>query len=319
MGPEDESPAAGFLPVSGGHSLFWQRHGQPAGEPVLILHGGPGSGSSASMPGLFDPASWQIWQFDQRGCGQSRPHAGEDLAALENNTTQDLIADVEALRHLAGVERWAIVAGSWGVTLALAYAQAHPTRVTGFVLYAVATTTRREIRWMTDGVGRYLPEAHAAFRAHAAEAGHPDPVLGAYLARLRDPDPAVHDAAAIAWTDWEEAVLSVEPGYTRSVRFGDPRYRLGFARLVVHYWHHAAWLAEDALLAGTARISHLPAFLVHGRLDLGSPLETAYRLAQAWPSARLRIVERAGHDRRNPGLREATREAIAELHVLLAG
>jgi proline iminopeptidase len=266
------------------------------------------------MLDLFDPARWQIWQFDQRGCGQSRPHAGDSVAALENNTLKDLVADIEALRLMAGVERWALVAGSWGVTLALAYAQAHPTRVSGCVLYAVATTTRREIAWITQGIGRFLPETYARFRSHVPEATRPDDVLGAYCQRLRNEDPAIHHPAAEAWITWEEASLAMVPGHVRAPRFDDPRYRLCFARLVTHVWHHAAWLEEDALLNGLPRLHHLPAWLIHGRLDLGSPVDTAYHLAQAWSGARLVVVDAAGHDRRHPALREATIAAIRQLH-----
>lgn len=300
----------GLLSVGDGHRLFFQESGDPAGLPVLLVHGGPGSGHSESARRWFDPALFRIVQYDQRGCGRSTPHAGDTVDALAANTTAHLIEDIEVLRAHLGIAGWLVIGGSWGSTLALAYAQAHPAPVLGLVLHAVALTTPAEIDWITRGVGRFLPQAFGAFVAGAPEAGEAGSVAAAYRARLTGTDPAVSAAAARAWCDWEIALVALCGDDAPHPRYADARFRLGFARLVTHYWANAGFLAPGALLAGAARLAGLPVALVHGRLDLSSPLETAWRLHQALPGSMLEIVETAGHRADERGMPAAIARAI---------
>jgi proline iminopeptidase len=279
------------LPVGDGHELHWERAGTPGAKPAVILHGGPGSGFSPGMRRFLDPERYELVLFDQRGCGRSRPDAADTLAALQANTTQHLVADVERLREHLGIERWLVAGGSWGTTLALAYAQAHPERVTELILVSVTTTTRREIDWITRGVGVHFPEAWERFSAHA---GTDRDLPAAYARLLADPDPAVVDAAALEWCEWEDAHMRIAAGDRASLRGASPDRRRCIARMVTHYWRHAAWLEEDALLHGVPRIAHLPAVLIHGSGDISGPLDTARALAAAWPHAELVVVDE-GH------------------------
>jgi proline iminopeptidase len=260
------------LDVGDGHEIYWEVRGNPAGKPAVALHGGPGSGCPPWWADFFDLDAYRVVLFDQRGCGRSRPHT---LAA---NTTQHLIADIERLRELLGIERWLVLGGSWGSTLGLAYAQAHPDRVSELVLFSVATTSRAEVEWATRGVGRLLPEAWARFRDGVPESERDGSLVDAYSRLLADPDPAVCDQAARDWCAWEDALVSSPP----SPRFEDPAFRLNFARLVTHYWRHAAFLPDGALLRGLDRLRGIPGVLIHGRHDVGLPLDTAATIAQSW-------------------------------------
>ena len=239
--------------------------------------------------------------FDQPNCGRSTPHASELGTDLSTNTTQHLIADVERLRTHLRIDRWLVFGGSWGVTLGLAYAQAHPERVTEMVLFSVGITRRESIHWLYHGVGRFFPEDWARFSAHAS--GAPD-LVAAYHRLLNDPDAQMRDAAARAWCDWEDAVVSTAPNRRPSARYDDPRFRLCFARIVTHYFYHGAWLAEDELMRGMSKLKDVPAVLVHGRIDLGSPLADAWNLAREWSGSELKVVYEAGHELRTPGMRE---------------
>jgi proline iminopeptidase len=260
------------LDVGDGHEIYWEVRGNPAGRPAVALHGGPGSGCPPWWADFFDLGAYRVLLFDQRGCGRSRPHT---LAA---NTTQHLIADIERLRERLGVERWLVLGGSWGSTLGLAYAQAHPDRVTEMVLFSVGTTGRREVEWMTRGVGRLLPEAWARFRDGVPEADRDGSLVDAYSRLLDDPDPAVRDKAARDWCAWEDALVSSPP----SPRYEDPAFRLNFARLVTHYWRHAAFLPDGALLRGLDRLQGIPGVLVDGRDDVGMPLAIGSTIAESW-------------------------------------
>ncbi|WP_275691327.1 prolyl aminopeptidase [Pseudonocardia broussonetiae] len=281
----------GMLDVGDGQRLRWDVRGNPDGTPAVVLHGGPGSGAPTGMHRSFDPDRYRIVQFDQRGCGGSTPHASDPATSLAANTTAHLVADVERLREHLGVDRWVVVGGSWGSTLALAYAQAHPERVRAVLLVAVTTTRRSEIDWLYRGVGRFLPREWEAFRAH-----HDDPdLLGGYDRLLADPDAGVRERAALAWATWEDAVLSPEPGGRAVYAVRPPRELLALTRLCAHYFSRGAFLEEGALIRGAAALGGIPGVLVHGRLDLGGPLVTAWELAQAWPGAALHVVEDAGH------------------------
>lgn len=306
MSAPAEPHDGGLLDVGDGQQIRWEVSGNPAGTPVVGLHGGPGSGASPRMRRAPDPARYRIVLFDQRGCGGSTPHASDPATDLSTNTTAHLVGDVERLREHLGVDRWVVMGGSWGSTLALAYAQAHTERVRAIVLSAVTTTRRSETDWLYRGVGAFLPREWAAFRAH-----HDDPdLLGGYARLLGDPDPDVRERAALAWATWEEAVLSLEPGARPGVFLGmAPRDLLALTRLCAHYFSHGAFLDEGALLHDAGRLAGIPGVLVHGRLDLGGPLVTAWELARAWPDAELHVVKDAGH----LGSAESTRLVRAAL------
>src|SRR3954447_26325972 len=251
------------LAVGDGHELYWERAGTPGAKPAVILHGGPGSGFSPGMRRFLDPERYELFLFDQRGCARSTPNAAETLAALEHNTTQDLVADIERLREEVGVDRWLVAGGSWGTTLALAYAEAHPERVTEIVLVAVGTTSRREVDWITRGVGEeHFPEAWACFRDGVPEDERDGDLAAAYARLLASPDPEVVDRAAARWCAWEDAHMSTDPADPRSLSAAPPDFRRCFARLVTHYWSHAAFLPDGALIDGVERIAHIPAALI---------------------------------------------------------
>lgn len=293
--PPIEPYGSGMLDVSDGNSIYWETCGDPDGKPALAVHGGPGSGCVPGMRQLFDPAAYRIVLFDQRGCGRSTPHASDPAVDLSTNTTDHLIADMELLRRHLGVDRWVLAGWSWGTTLALAYAERHPQRVSALVLTAVTTTGPREVQWITRDVGRLFPAEWTRFRDALPEADRDGSIVEAFARLLNDPDAAVREKAARDWCDWEESHVNLEPQPRPNPRFSDPRFRMCFARLVTHYWSHAAWRAEGELLADVTKVAHIPAALIHGRLDLSSPPDIAWRLAQRWPAARLHIVAGAGH------------------------
>ncbi|MEV6331308.1 prolyl aminopeptidase [Streptomyces sp. NPDC051909] len=294
--PELAPYDSGLLDVGDGNRVFWSVAGNPAGKPALVVHGGPGSGSSPNARRVFDPAVYRIVQFDQRGCGRSTPHASDPAADLATNTTAHLVADMERLREHLGIDRWLLYGGSWGSTLILAYAEAHPARVGEIVLASVTTTRRSETAWLYGGVGRYFPEAHDRFRAAV---GAPDgtatpDLLAAYAARMSDPDPAVRERAANDWCTWEDAVLSMEGQGTPYADRPDAA-RLAMVRICAHYFSQGAFLEEGALIRDAHRLAGIPGVLVHGRLDMGGPLITAWELVKGWPDAELYVVESAGH------------------------
>jgi proline iminopeptidase len=295
----------GKLDTGDGNLIYWETSGNPTGKPALVVHGGPGSGSNPALRRFFDPARYRIIQFDQRGCGRSRPHASEPSTDLNTNTTAHLLRDMELLRDHLEVERWLLFGLSWGSTLALAYAELHPEFVTEIILGAVTTTRPSEIDWLYHGSGRFLPEAWDRFRDGA---GVDDPdvdLVQAYRKLLDDPDPTVRERAAVRWCEWEHAIVSTTPDAEPNPRYSDPKFRMGFARLVTHYFSNAAWLDDGQLLANADRLRTIPGKLVHGRLDLSSPLHTAWQLSRAWPTAELVVVEQSGHSATDPGMTEA--------------
>jgi proline iminopeptidase len=293
--PALEPYDSGMLDVGDGHQVYWECSGKPGGKAALYLHGGPGSGCTPGQRRFFDPDAYRIVLFDQRGCGRSRPLAGEPDADLRANTTAHLIADIEALRAQLGVERWVVLGLSWGATLGQAYAQAHPRRVAALVLGAVTTTSRREVEWVTREVGRIFPREWGRFAAAVPEGLRHLPLVDAYATLLFDPDPAVRAHAAREWCAWEDAHVSLAPGYQHNPRYDDPEFRLRFARLVTHYWRHAAFLEDDQLLRDAPRLDGIPGVLIHGRYDVSGPLETAWRLSQRWSTSRLHVIDDAGH------------------------
>lgn len=293
--PHIEPGEHGMLDADDGQSVYWEVCGNPAGKAALVLHGGPGAGCSPSLRRLFDPDRYRIVLLDQRGAGRSRPHASDPEVNLLVNTTHHLISDIERLRELLGVDRWLLLGTSWGSTLALAYAQRFPHRVSEIVLGAVTLTRRADVEWLCRGVGAFFPEEWQRFRDGAAAVDRDGDLASAYARLLADPDCEVHDRAARAWCAWEEVLVSLETGGQHNPRYDDPRFRLGFARLVTHDFSQAAWLADNELLEGADQLLDIPAVLIHGRLDLSGPLRNAWQLAQVWPTSELVVVDRAGH------------------------
>jgi proline iminopeptidase len=285
-----------MLEVGDGQSIHWELSGNPAGKPAVALHGGPGSGSTPGRRRWFDPARYRLVQFDQRGCGRSTPHAGDWSTDLATNTTHHLIADLEGLREHLGIERWLVWGASWGVTLALAYAERHPERVTEMLLMSVTLSRPSDVHWFGHETGRFFPEEWARFRAGVPNEDRDGNLVAAYDRLLnRHPDPAVRLRAARDWVAWEDAVLSLEEGYVvPNPRWADERFLIGFARLVTHYFSHAAWLEPDELLRNAARLAAIPGVLIHGRLDLSGPPDVAWELAQAWPGSELHFIA-GGH------------------------
>ena len=276
-----------MLEVGDGHRVYWETCGAPDGKPAVCLHGGPGSGSAPWWRRLFDPQAYRVVLFDQRGSGRSVPHA-----ELRANTTHHLVADIEALRSHLEIDRWLVLGGSWGSVLAQAYAQRHRERVTELVLFAVAAGTRREVDWITRDVGRYFPAEWERFSALVPAGERP---VDAYHRLLVDPDPRVHEPAAREWCAWEDRHMRTHADEPPDPRFDDAAFRRCFARLVTHYWRHDAWLEDGELLDNASRLNGIPGVLIHGRLDLSSPIDSPWRLAQAWETSELVVIDDAGH------------------------
>ncbi|NYI04432.1 prolyl aminopeptidase [Allostreptomyces psammosilenae] len=300
--PPIEPYDQGTLDVGDGNLVHWEVCGNPEGKPALVVHGGPGSGCGPGARRAFDPARYRIVQFDQRGCGRSTPHASDPATDMRHNTTWHLVADMERLRAHLGIDRWLLFGGSWGSTLILAYAETHPERVSEIVIPAVTMTRRSEIDWLYRGVGRFFPEAWERFRAGVpADAGLPEDagvpeLLAAYADLMADPDPRVRERAAATWCAWEDTVVSLEEGGRARPYGGRPTpARQALVRIAAHYFSHAAWLEEGALLRDAGRLAGIPGVLIHGRLDLGSPLVTAWELLRVWPDAELVVVDDSGH------------------------
>jgi proline iminopeptidase len=275
------------------HRIYWEQSGNVDGAPVLFLHGGPGSGTEPRQRQFFDPAHYRIVLFDQRGAGRSEP-----LGSLTHNTTWDLIADIEQLRDLLAIERWLVFGGSWGSTLALAYAEHHAERCTGLILRGVWLGTEEEIAWWLHGTRTFFPENWRRFVASIPEAERGD-LLAAYHRRLMDPAPTVHLPAAVAWKSYEMACTTLQA--TETANLDASPHTLARARIMVHYLTHRAFLEEDALIDGAVRLRQVPGYIVQGRYDMICPPRYADRLARAWPSARFEIVPAAGHSAFEPG------------------
>ena len=302
--PEIGPFETGYLPLSTNHVMYWEQVGNPRGRPVLFLHGGPGAGAGAVHRRFFDPEFWRVIIFDQRGAGRSRP-----LGSLENNTTQDLVSDIETLRRHLALDRWLLFGGSWGSTLALAYAQAFPERVIGCVLRGVFLGRPAEVDWFLHGLAAIFPDAHAGFAGFLPEAERGD-ILGGYLRRLTDPDPSVHLPAARAWSVYEGSCSTLLPSPETVSSFAQDRTALGLARIEAHYFAHNLFLPPEGLLGNMQRIGRVPAEIVQGRYDMICPARTAFELAAAWPAARLSIVPDAGHSALEPGIRRALVAAV---------
>lgn len=307
--PIGKPQTRGWFEVGDGHSLYWEEAGNPEGIPALILHGGPGSGFSATTRRFFDPERYRIIGFDQRNAGRSRPSAAEATVKLATNTTWHLVEDIERLRRFFGVDRWVLYGSSWGVTLGLAYAETYPERVRAAVFAGVTTTRQSEIDWLYLGLRDVLPEAWARFRAGAPQADERQ-LVAAYADLMCDSDPTVRDKAARDFHLWEGAMVLAEPGGKWPAQWDDPAYRLQRGRIVTHYFRHAAWLADGQLLSGAGRLDGIPVALVQGINDPQAPPHTAEELARAWPGAELRLVGSEGHATSGAGISEAIVAAL---------
>ncbi len=295
--PETEPYRSGHLDVGDGHSLYWELCGNPRGKPVVFLHGGPGAGSNPNHRRQFDSERYNILVFDQRGCGRSTPHA-----SLEANTTWHLVGDIERLRQMVGVDRWMVFGGSWGSTLSLAYAQAHPERVTELVLRGIFLFQQYELDWLyKDGASSLYPEAWEEFVAIIPEDERSD-FIEAYRKRLTGDDPDERLRAAKAWSKWEAQTVTLLPRAEVVEDFTEQDKAIAIARIENHYMANKGWLEEGQLLRGVDRIRHIPGVIVQGRHDCCTPPKAAWQLKQAWPEVDLRIVPDGGHLYDEPGI-----------------
>ena len=294
---EIEPFETGFLDTGDGHRIYWERTGTRGAKPAVFLHGGPGGGCGPVHRRLFDPALYDVILFDQRGCGRSTP-----FASLENNTTWHLVADIERLREMAGFEQWLVFGGSWGSTLALAYAETHPERVSQLVLRGIYTLTKAELDWYYQfGVSEMFPDKWERFLAPIAEAERSD-LMAAYRKLLVGDDPVRQMAAAKAWSGWEGETITLLPEPSTSDKFHEDQFALAFARIENHFFVHAGWLEEGQLLRDAHKLSAIDGVIIHGRYDMPCPARVAWQLSKAWPRADFHLIEGAGHAFSEPGI-----------------
>lgn len=295
--PEIEPYETGMLDVGDGHQIYWERFGTKGAKPAVFLHGGPGGAISPTQRRLFDPALYDVILFDQRGCGKSTPHA-----SIEANTTWHLVADIERLRELMGVETWLVFGGSWGSTLALAYAETHPERVSELVLRGIYTLTRAELDWYYQfGVSEMFPDKWERFIAPIPEDERHE-MMAAYRRRLTGTDREEQLRCAVAWSTWEGETITLLPNPDYSDHFYDPEFALAFARIENHFFVHAGWLEEGQLLHDAYKLKDIPGVIIHGRYDMPCPAKYAWQLHKAWPKADFHLIEGAGHAYLEPGI-----------------
>jgi len=295
--PEIEPFDQGMLDVGDGHQVYWELCGNPKGKPAVFLHGGPGSGCSPDHRRLFNPDKYCVLLFDQRGCGRSTPHA-----SLEANTTWHLVADIERLREQLGVNTWLVFGGSWGSTLALAYAQTHPERVSEMVLRGVFTVRREELLWYyQEGASWIFPDEWEGFLAPIPQAERHD-LMAAYRRRLTGADPDAQIQAAVAWSRWEGRTITLLPDEEVDATHTDPHYALAFSRIENHYFVNNGFFEDQQLLRDAHKLRGIPCVIVQGRYDMATPVKTAWELHKAWPEARFHLVKDAGHAFKEPGI-----------------
>ena len=295
--PPIEAYASGHLDVGDGHAIYWERSGTPGAKPAVFLHGGPGGTSGPNHRRLFDPALYDVLLFDQRGCGKSTPHAG-----LEANTTWHLVADIERLREMVGVDTWLVNGGSWGSTLALAYAETHPERVSELVLRGIYTLTKAELDWYYQfGVSEMFPERYERFVAPIPPEERHE-MMQAYYRRLTGDDMALRREVAKVWSSWEGETITLLPQPDTSSKFAEDDFADAFARLETHYFVHAGWMDEGQLVRDAHRLHGIPGVIIQGRYDMPCPAKYAYALHKAWPQAEFHLVEGAGHAMSEPGI-----------------
>jgi proline iminopeptidase len=296
--PEIEPFASGWMATDGPHEIYYEECGNPAGKPVVVLHGGPGGAVNPGMRRYFDPAQYRIVLFDQRGCGKSRPNA-----SLEDNTTWTLIADIERLRERLGIEKWSVFGGSWGSTLSMAYAITHPDRTESLILRGIFLLTKKELHWFyQEGASMIFPDAWERFVAPIPEDERHD-LMGAYYKRLTGNDRAEQERCAIAWSSWEGETVSVEGPAARPEKFAEPAFAIAFARIECWYFVNGGFFPEEHwIINNVDRIRHIPAWIAQGRFDVVTPMTSAWALHRAWPEATLDIVPDAGHASSEPGI-----------------
>ena len=295
--PDIEPFETGMLDVGDGHTVYWERIGTKGAKPAVFLHGGPGGATSPSQRRLFDPALYDVILFDQRGCGKSTPHA-----SIEANTTWHLVADIERLREMMGVEQWLVFGGSWGSTLALAYAETHPQRVSELVLRGIYTLTRAELDWYYQfGVSEMFPDKWERFVAPIPENERHE-MMAAYRRRLTGTDREEQLRCAVAWSTWEGETITLLPNPDYSDHFYDADFALAFARIENHFFVHAGWLEEGQLLRDAEKLKDIPGVIIHGRYDMPCPAKYAWALHKAWPKADFHLIEGAGHAFLEPGI-----------------
>lgn len=298
--PAIDPYASGHLDVGDGHSIYWERVGTPGAKPAVFLHGGPGGGIAPDHRRLFDPERYDVLLFDQRGCGRSTPHA-----SLDANSTWHLVADIERLRVMMGVDQWLVFGGSWGSALALAYAQSHPAHVSELVLRGIFTLRREEIDWYyQEGASRIYPDKWERFLAPIAEKDRGD-LLHAYHQILTSEDRTAQVAAARAWSVWEGETIRLLPDAGLSATHDEDAFALAFARIENHFFVHRGWLEEGQLIRDAGKLRDIPGVIVQGRYDMACPAETAWALHNAWPEARFEMIEGAGHAYNEPGILDA--------------
>ena len=295
---DNEPFARGWLATGGPHEIFYEECGNLNGKPCVILHGGPGGAINPTMRRFFDPAKWRMALFDQRGCGRSRPNA-----SLEDNTTWSLIEDIERLREHLGVEKWCVFGGSWGSTLALAYAIKHPERVESLVLRGIFLLTPRELRWFyQDGASMLFPDAWARFCAPIPLDERGD-MISAFHKRLTSPDRRVQAEAAAAWSQWEGDTISIRGPEARPSKFNEIDFAIAFARIECHFFaNHGFFDSKDWIIENADKLADIPGWIVQGRFDVVTPMDSAWRLKTAWPKARFEVVWDAGHASTEPGI-----------------
>jgi proline iminopeptidase len=297
---ENDPFASGWLRTDGPHEVFYEECGRPNGKPCVILHGGPGGAINPTMRRFFDPTKWRMALFDQRGCGRSRPNA-----SLQDNTTWKLIEDIERLREHLGVEKWCVFGGSWGSTLALAYAITHPERVESLILRGVFLLTERELKWFyQDGASMLFPDAWRRFCAPIPPDERGD-MMEAYHRRLIHPDRRVQAEAAAAWSQWEGDTISIRGPEARPSKFNEIDFAIAFARIECHFFVNRGFFPEGWILQNAARLAGIPGWIVQGRFDVVTPMEAAWKLKNAWPGARFEVVWDAGHASTEPGIVDA--------------
>ena len=306
--PVSEPFAAGRLRVSPTHEIAFRQHGNPDGRPAVYLHGGPGGGCHPRMAGFFHPDKWRVVLPDQRGCGQSAPNA-----ELRENTTWDLVADLETLRQHLGVQKWLVCGGSWGSALALAYAQKHPQSVAALVLRGIFTLRRAELLWFyQEGANWIFPDLWEEFIAPIPPAERGD-MIGAHHRRLAGTDEKIQMECARAWSRWEAGTLSLRRDDSRVADFSRPEFALAFARIESHYFVNAGFFRQDGqLIADAGRLAGIPGFIAQGRYDVVTPMRTAWDLHRAWPEAKLRVAPNAGHAADEPEISAALAQAIED-------
>ncbi len=295
--PEIEPYETGFLDVGDGHTIYWERVGTKGGKPAVFLHGGPGGGVNPTQRRVFDPALYDVVLFDQRGCGRSTPHA-----SLEANTTWHLVADIEKLREKFGYDKWQVFGGSWGSTLALAYAETHPEHVSELIVRGIYLLTKRELDWYYQfGVSEMYPERWETFIAPIPEADRGQ-MMASYYRYLTGADEKKKLECAKAWSQWEGATIALVTDPARVDQFGEDHYAIAFARIETHFFVNAGWLDDGQLLRDAYKLEDIPGVIVHGRYDMPCPAKTAWDLSKAWPKADLHIIEAAGHAMTEPGI-----------------